>query len=302
MAKIRRVIRKVSAERPQGFDEQLWPVDVALIVLGGFLIGVNLAYLRFDDSRWYANSVTWLIATPLLVLGTMGILRLVSSRVVRRGMQLAMVVSVAIHVLFLVSMINIVIFSRMWPEVTQTTNTPQRQPRTVPDYHPVYTNREQQRQPDFEKPVETETPEVQPEEVVQKEEPERPQPQQPQPTPVPDPQPNRQPTVVKRQETSESVPRAGESLSQLSRQTARTQPRPNQPVAMPQAASSSAQSAQASPAPSQVQRQSTTGQPQRRMSEAVPTAVASQPRVQLARRQPESSPQAVATATPTMPR
>ncbi len=161
MAKVRRIVRTVRPERPQGFDEQLWPVDVALIVLGGFLIGVDLAYLRFDDPRWYANAIVWLVATPVLVLGTMGALRLVSSRMVRRSMQLAMVVSVVVHVLFLVSMINIVIFSRMWPDVIQTTEVTPRQPKVIPDYHPVYSNPEPKQQPDFEKLIETKTPEVQ---------------------------------------------------------------------------------------------------------------------------------------------
>jgi hypothetical protein len=303
MAKVRRIVRTVRPERPQGFDEQLWPVDVALIVLGGFLIGVDLAYLRFDDPRWYANAIVWLVATPVLVLGTMGALRLVSSRMVRRSMQLAMVVSVVVHVLFLVSMINIVIFSRMWPDVIQTTEVTPRQPKVIPDYHPVYSNPEPKQQPDFEKPIETKTPEVEEKEVVQKQEtPETPQPDRPQPTPVPEPEQTVQPSVVKRQEASESVPRHAEQTSKLSRQTNKVQPRPNQPVAVPQLASSAASAAAASPAASQVQRQTTQSQPQRRPAEAEPTTDIRQQQVQLSRRQPEARPQADSTAAPTMPR
>ena len=61
MAKIRRIIRKLKPPQYQPLDEQLWPVIVALVVLGGFTMGSLLAYLRFDDPRWYANAITWLV-------------------------------------------------------------------------------------------------------------------------------------------------------------------------------------------------------------------------------------------------
>ena len=238
MAKTRRVIRRVRAERPSGFDEQLWPVDVALIVLGAFLVGVNLAYLNFFDHRWYANAITWLIVAPVLVIGGMAALRFVSNRLVRRGMQLAMVVSIGVHVLFLVSLINVVIFTRMWPEMAAATDATQREPKTIPDYHPVYSQTErQQKQLDFEKPIETETPEVSPKEVINKDEPKPPQPNRPQPTPVPEPEKTNRPTIVKRQKTSESIPRQSQQQSRLSRQQRNVQPRPNQAAAVPQVAS-----------------------------------------------------------------
>ena len=68
MAKLRRIIRKLKPPQYQPIDEQLWPVIVALVVLGGFTVGALLAYLRFDDPRWYANAITWLVVA-LLVTG-----------------------------------------------------------------------------------------------------------------------------------------------------------------------------------------------------------------------------------------
>ena len=44
MANIRRVVRKVPPSAAHYFDEQLWPIYIALVVLGGFLMGVTLAY------------------------------------------------------------------------------------------------------------------------------------------------------------------------------------------------------------------------------------------------------------------
>ena len=62
MAKIRRIIRKSKPRVDTSFDDQLWPVILALFVLGGFMAGTVLAYLHFDDPRWFANASTWLFA------------------------------------------------------------------------------------------------------------------------------------------------------------------------------------------------------------------------------------------------
>ena len=45
MAKVRRKIHRVQRQRAY-FDEQQWPVNLALFVLGGFLIGAAIAYQK----------------------------------------------------------------------------------------------------------------------------------------------------------------------------------------------------------------------------------------------------------------
>ena len=80
MAKIRRIIRKLKPPQYRPIDEQLWPVIVALVVLGGFTLGSLLAYLRFDDPRWYANALTWLVVAALLFGGAAVALTLVDNR------------------------------------------------------------------------------------------------------------------------------------------------------------------------------------------------------------------------------
>ena len=61
MAKIRRIIRKLETPHDASLDEQAWPVNVALVLLGAFSLGASLAYLRFDDARPWANAFTWLL-------------------------------------------------------------------------------------------------------------------------------------------------------------------------------------------------------------------------------------------------
>ena len=55
MAKIRRIIRKTKPPTESPVDEQMWPIILALFVLGGFMAGTVLAYEFFvsaDGAKW----------------------------------------------------------------------------------------------------------------------------------------------------------------------------------------------------------------------------------------------------------
>ena len=90
MAKIRRVIRKVKTPGGEYFDEQIWPIYIALIVLGAFLMGLSAAYLPFFGAPWYASAGTSLTLIPLVIAGFMIGFRFVDNRMVRRSMPLSM--------------------------------------------------------------------------------------------------------------------------------------------------------------------------------------------------------------------
>ena len=97
MAKIRRIIRKLQPVAQAPVEEQLWPVYVSLLLFGGLLAGVVLAYMRFDDPRWYRNALLWLLLVPVFVGSSMVVLYFVNTRVMRRGIQLALVLSILLH-------------------------------------------------------------------------------------------------------------------------------------------------------------------------------------------------------------
>ena len=161
MAKIRRIIRKLKPPQYQPIDEQLWPVIVALVVLGGFTLGSLLAYLRFDDPRWYANAVTWLVVAALLFGGAAVALTLVDNRAFRRSMQLAILLGLLLHAVLLVVSLELNVFGRfIQPFLARHDLTEKRQAVTIPDYvQPTRQNRTRQ---DFERPVPTETPQPSP--------------------------------------------------------------------------------------------------------------------------------------------
>jgi hypothetical protein len=128
MAKIRRTIRKTKQPGEAAFDEQFWPVMLALFVLAGFLVGTVLAYLHFDTRPWYSNAWTWLFVIPIVVCALIWLLRKVESRAVRRGVQFSAVLCVIVHLILFIVSIETNIFGRVWAEFTELADT-----RVAPD-------------------------------------------------------------------------------------------------------------------------------------------------------------------------
>src|SRR5689334_20868879 len=110
MAKTRRVVRKLQREAPHYFDEQLWPVEIALVVLGSFLMGVSLAYQPLSGVVWYRTAWPSLIGIPLVVLGSMVAMAWIDNRLFRRSLQLSLVLCAIIHVGMVVQMLHTQLF------------------------------------------------------------------------------------------------------------------------------------------------------------------------------------------------
>jgi len=72
MATVRRV-RKIETARASTFDEQLWPINVALVVLAGFVGGCIVALSSFEDARplynGWARLATLGLSVGLLMWG-----------------------------------------------------------------------------------------------------------------------------------------------------------------------------------------------------------------------------------------
>ena len=233
MPRTRRVVRKTRPSRYKQLDDHLWPLVVAFFVLGGFLCGTVLAYLRPDDPRWYANAWTWLVAIPIVVVGSLTWLALTGNRVLRRTMQLAVVMGLIFHLLLLILAIETNIFSRIWTEVVTATQPVQREEVRVPEYSSWQHDPQRRAERDFEQPVETELPEPVADEVEPQELEQRPTVVEPQPLPVPDPEQTVDPKVVKRKVQDQATPRQREEMSKLSRKVNEAPSQPVQSVTVP---------------------------------------------------------------------
>jgi hypothetical protein len=92
----RRTIRKITPSRREYFDAQYWPVLVALVVLSGITAGAVLTLL---SGPWMWGS---LIALAIAVPVTMMVLEQVGNEKLRRALQLAIVISMSLHMMILV--------------------------------------------------------------------------------------------------------------------------------------------------------------------------------------------------------
>ncbi len=289
----RRVIRKTRSRAATAFDDQLWPVNVALALLGGFSIGVTAAFLRFDDPRPLHNAWTSIIGIAVITGAVMVGMRWVSNRMVRRGMQLAIALAVLLHLAFIIAAHSAHVLGRAWTaEVAQEDLTRRRDPVTVQDF--MQLTREENEPVDFEKPVETETPSPEPEEV-EKDQPQEQDVRQPQPTPVPETDQTDEPRPVERKNQTETAPRSSPTPSRLSRRRsdqkiAAAIPSPNA-QASPRKTSAPATDAQ----PTEIERVASSRSPERSMSRTEPAE--SQPTKTAIRRAESDSPKVAQDST-----
>ena len=307
MAKIRRLIRKVAAKSGDYFDEHLWPVYVALVVLGGFLMGISAAYLKFSGVPWYANAWTSLILIPVIVAAFMAAFRLIDNRLVRRSMQLSIVLCSILHIALVVQMVETQLFSGLFERPAEQLEIVERRPRRmIPEYHPTQLLPQEDRpRQDFERPLETRTPEPerQPQEIVRQPTPEEPQtPPEPQPVPVPENVPTTDPNVVRQPQRNEAAPRQAEEASRLSRQVRPSDLKISQLIEPAPSVPTPSAGMQARAAASPVERQSSDAPTVARASPSEPTTTEPRADSQVARRTADTSPTAETTSQPTLRR
>ena len=218
------------------FDEQVWPINVALVVLAGFVAGSIVALSSFDDPRLLYNG--WARLTTLAV--SVGLLifavNFVDSRRLRRNLQLAIVLSCLFHVVLMIVLYNqrVVQLAIQAAENDAAGELPSDDTEVaLPDYN--YTTPDQPPQ-DFEQPVEVETPQPLPptpvtREVTQVKDPVP----EVEPTPIPGTTPEVQSRPVERPEMEQAAPHKGAQPSLLSRHMTNIDVRPGEAAGLPEA-------------------------------------------------------------------
>lgn len=214
----RRIVRRMDVGRPSGFDEKLWPVNVALLLLAAFVEGVIIARLDFFDPRPLYNAWTW-TGTLLLSIG-MGVwlVQRLDNRHVRRSVQLATVLSLLFHAVLVVLINKDFLFALVDPEPPEETVEIQTYavPVAAPDA-PQF---------DFERPIETRTPDAVEQAPTRVEPPVEPQPTTDPTPPAPMPEQAVEANVPQLNRPDQTTPRRSDTQSQLSRNAT---PSPNDP-------------------------------------------------------------------------
>ncbi len=196
----RRIVNRIEPHGAQSFDQQFWPVVIALCVLCGIAFGAALTLMRGPWLWWT------LLLTAFSTAGAVYLLHRLDNTKLRRSLQLGLIISLAAHLLILIWASVISIFNNEYhfdkPRVASRRNkVVQINNHRTPM---VFEESRQQQMPDptVEVERETTTSEV-----------------QPQPVPVEQTEPRVNPQLVRREEqVSQSVPHMDRDLSQMHRQ------------------------------------------------------------------------------------
>ncbi|MCG8649009.1 MAG: hypothetical protein MI861_04205 [Pirellulales bacterium] len=222
-------------ETPATDQDRMWALDVSLAALAGLVLYLVVTRLRFDDPRWLYNAWTYAIAVPLTALILALALRFIASRYIQKSIQLGFLFSVCLHLLLLILAINVVIFSRYFPDAFAGVK-PERSPirHTVPEYL-FQTPRETTSTPDWSEPVDAQTASrVLPQEQRQLPPVERTQPRLELPQQRPQRQVPLRQFLIRRRRPSTSQPQPTDSPTRRARQAINNQPS-TQPLQSPTA-------------------------------------------------------------------
>jgi hypothetical protein len=196
----------------------MWPLDMSIAALAGLVMYLIVTRLQFGDPRWLFNAWTYVVAVPTIALVLAFVSHCFVTRYVQKSIQIGFLFSVFVHLLLLILAINVIIFSRYFPDAF-TGVKPERSPvrRTVPEYL-FQAPEETAVTPDWSQPAEAETTSpVVPEEQrqlppVEHSAPrlEVPRPQEPEQRPM-------QKFLMQRDQPTESLPQPTDSPAKLAR-------------------------------------------------------------------------------------
>ena len=197
----RRTVQKITPQRQPSFDQQFWPILVALTVLVGIASG---AVVTLFKGPWMWAG---LMGLPVFAIMALFFLFSIKNYTVRRSLQLAIIASLAIHILVILTAALTNIFENRFEEPSK--KVVQRPVRTIEisDRKAAFI---------FEEPNTRPTPEP----VVDiKREQETTTITETQPVPVIENKPEVNPQITPQKTKSQTVPRQSPELSQLKRQT-----------------------------------------------------------------------------------
>ncbi|MFN6208038.1 MAG: hypothetical protein ACK49R_16540, partial [Planctomycetota bacterium] len=206
-ARQRGTIRKIQPVQTAPFDEQFWPVSLALCLTAAIAAGASVSLLR-GPWMWAV-----LVSLPALLVSALVALQRVRPGLLKRSLQLAVILSAGLHLLFLIFCSLTDVFGK--PEVAQPVAENKPAPERVMlvtqrESNPIWRelNRRETLDPVVEverEPTRTETLPPQPMELAQ-----------PRPTPTP--------ASSRRAEVSPAQPKLDQNVSQLRRSAGEAAP------------------------------------------------------------------------------
>ena len=95
----------------------LWPLDLALALLGGLVLFLVLRLLSFEDSDPLKNAWTYVLGVPTVLVAVSMLTHVLSNETVERSIQIGFLLSVSLHLILAFAAVNVVLFGGFWNSV-----------------------------------------------------------------------------------------------------------------------------------------------------------------------------------------
>lgn len=193
-------IRKLPPAQTAPFDEQFWPVSLALCLTAAIAAGAAVSLLR-GPWMWTA-----LIALPALLAAALFALQRVRPGLLKRSLQLAVILSAGVHLLFLILCSLMDVFGRPQPiePVAESKPSPERMMVVSRrESNPIWRELNRREAPDPKLETDREPTKVEP--------------QPPQPIEVAQPRPTATPAASRRNESAPAQPKFDQGAAEVRR-------------------------------------------------------------------------------------
>jgi len=306
MAGKTQLIRKVQTAKVADFDDQIWPINVAILILAGFMAGIVLGTSDFEDPRILFNAWTRLAAVGAVTGILFWLVFWLEGRMLRR-LRLCIVISLLVNlwVLMFAAREYLALLAERDAE-KRSRVIEQYEEITVPDYHWEQLDQPEQQRQTFEEPIKHEAPRPTEPEAIKRASEEPEMPTENEPVEEPEVPQRQQPNPAITQRAELSAPRRADAAAgaQISRQEWKHRPRPNEPIPEPEIRPQPRQAAAAVPQANIAPRrreQARVKVDQRQTFEELSSARAEQLEVRMARRatRQEQLPDRPTTPSPT---
>lgn len=101
----------------------LWPLDLALALLGGLVLFLVLRLLDFSDPNPLKNAWTYVLGVPTVLVAVSMLTHVLSNETVERSIQIGFLLSVSLHLILAFAAVNVVLFGGFWNSVQPQNKT-----------------------------------------------------------------------------------------------------------------------------------------------------------------------------------
>ncbi|MFN7874204.1 MAG: prenyltransferase/squalene oxidase repeat-containing protein [Pirellula sp.] len=101
----------------------LWPLDLALTLLGGLVLFLVLRLLDFSDPNPLKNAWTYVLGVPTVLVAVSMLTHVLSNETVERSIQIGFLLSVSLHLILAFAAVNVVLFGGFWNSVQPQSKT-----------------------------------------------------------------------------------------------------------------------------------------------------------------------------------